>query len=606
MHPADYLFPRELETTPTGLSRILVIGSCLTEQYLDNFRNQRPDIAFDYVPFNNLMALPDLTTEDAASYQLQYIQIPLRTLVGDNLIRAVDFAQAGGYQALAEQAAAMLQVVLDAALRYQREHGLLTLVSNFIVPQGPTAPALDARGTESDLARLVRFLNQALDDLVRDKPNTWVADVDSAANTFGKRFFLDDPVSFSTHVATLTVDVETMDNAPTWAAPASGRIEPLPDVGSTYGLQTSLFSELVLRQIEWLYRIVRQLDTVKIVFFDLDNTLWRGQIAEHYEHGREWPVLHFWPAGIWDAIQQLRRRGIIVSITSKNDEHIVRERWERAVLPWLRYDDFVLPKINWQPKSQNIRDTLATLSLTAKSAVFVDDNPVERDEVRSNIPGIRVIGSDPFVTRRILLWSAETQRVQLGAEAAQREASYRNIVARESEKASISRADFLAGLDVRMQFETIADNAHPGYARASELINKTNQFNTTGVRWSAADFAAFFGNGGVIHSFSVQDKFSDYGQVGAVLVQHGVIRQYTMSCRVLGMDVELAALHHVADVVFAAGAELLVGAVVETELNTPCRDVYDRAGFEPVPGRPGLYVLRPSMARTAVTHVRID
>ena len=210
----------------------------------------------------------------------------------------------------------------------------------------------------------------------------------------------------------------------------------LPDVGSTYALQTSVFSELVLRQIEWLYRVARQLDTVKIVFFDLDNTLWRGQIAEHYEHGREWPPSHFWPVGIWDAIQHLRRRGIVVSISSKNDEHIVRERWERAVLPWLRYDDFVLPKINWQPKSMNIRDTLTTLSLTVKSAVFVDDNPVERDEVRSNIPGIRVIGSDPFVTRRILLWSAEMQRLQLGAEAAQREASYRNIVARETEKAT--------------------------------------------------------------------------------------------------------------------------------------------------------------------------
>jgi len=94
--------------------------------------------------------------------------------------------------------------------------------------------------------------------------------------------------------------------------------------------------------------------------------------------------------------------------------------------------------------------------------------------------------------------------------------------------------------------------------------------------------------------------------VGAVLVQHGVIKQYTMSCRVLGMDVELAALHHVADQQFAAGAELLLGAIVETELNTPCRDVYQRAGFAPVPDRPGLWVLRRDMARTPIAHVRIS
>lgn len=605
MDPADYLFPRDLEATPTPLNKVLIIGSCLTEQYLYHFRALHPDVQFDYHTFNNVAQLPPLTREQAASYQLQYTQIPLRTLVGDNIVRVVDFERAGGYEALEAQACAMLQAVLDAVLRHNREHGLLTLVSNFVVPQNNLAPSLSDRGSERDFGRLVRALNHYLDQALAGSNNAFVADAESLAATFGKRYFMDDVVSFYAHTATLTVDVHSMDNYPAWAAPHSGRIEAIPDIDATYGLQIRAYSALVFRQMEWLYRVAQQVDTVKIVIFDLDNTLWRGQIAEHYEHGREWPEPHYWPVGIWEAIHHLRRRGIAVSLCSKNDEHIVKERWSRAVLPWLNYDDFLLPKINWLPKSQNIKDTLAALSLTAQGAVFVDDNPVERDEVRANVPGIRVIGADPFCTRRVLLWSAETQRPRLGDEVRQREQSYKNIVVREQAKASGDRAGFLASLDVRMTMHVLRDTNDPAFPRVQELINKTNQFNTTGVRWTLQDFMTLFADGGEIHSFSVRDRFSDYGQVGAIVVQGGVIRQYTMSCRVLGMDVELAALGHVADQAFGAGAELLLGAIVETELNTPCRDVYQRAGFAPVPDRPGLWVLRRDMAKTPAAHVRI-
>ena len=605
MHPADYLFPRDLQLTDLPLKRVLVIGSCLTEQYLEDFRQLYPAVAFDYTAFNNLLQLPTLAREQAAAYQLQYIQIPLRTLVGDHIIRAYDFELAGAYAELEQQACAMLQAVLDAVLKHQREHGMLTLIANFIVPQSNLAPALADRGGSKDFGRLVRAVNQRLDDVVAGLQNTYVADVDGAAATFGKRFFMDDVASFYAHTATLVADVEALDNAPAWAAPHSGRIEAIPDVRATYGLQTRLFSELVFRQIESIYRIAHQVDTVKIVIFDLDNTLWRGQIAEHYEPGRAWPESHFWPVGIWEAIQHLRRRGIVVSLCSKNDEHIVKERWSRAVLPWLKYDDFLLPKINWLPKSENIKDTLAALSLTAKGAVFVDDNPVERDEVRNNVPGIRVIGADPFVTRRVLLWSAETQRSRLGAEVRQREQSYQGVVGREREKSGSSRADFLAGLGVQMEFHTIVDTADPDFTRVNELVNKTNQFNTSGVRWSTAEFAAFFADGGQVHSFSVRDKFSDYGQVGAIVLLGGVIRQFVMSCRVLGMDAEIAALEHVAGLLFEAGAEVLVGALVETELNTPCRDVYRRAGFAPIQ-QPGVYVLGRGAARVGAPHVQVS
>jgi FkbH-like protein len=605
MHPAEYLFPRDLRQSELPLNKVLIVGSCLSEQYLEDFRQLYPHVDFDYTPFNNVLQLPPLTTDQAASYQLQYIQIPLRTLVGDHLVRAYDFDLAGAYETLEQQACTMLAAVLDAVLRHHREHGLMTLISNFIVPQSNLAPALADRGSRKDFGRLVRAINQCLDDALAGLQNAYVADVDSVAASFGKRFFLDDVASFYSHTATLVANVQLLDNTPAWALPRSGRIETIPDVHATYGLQTRLFSELVFRQIEAIYRTGQQVDTVKIVIFDLDNTLWRGQIAEHYEPGLQWPESHFWPVGIWEAIHHLRRRGILVSLCSKNDEQVVKERWGRAVPMWLRYDDFLMPKINWLTKSENIKNTLASLSLTAKSAVFVDDNPVEREEVITNVPGIRVIGADPFVTRRVLLWAPETQRCRLGAEVQQRDQSYRAIIMRDTERLGNSRADFLAALGVRLAFETIRDCDSPSFSRAQELVNKTNQFNTTGVRWSTADFNAFFAAGGEIHSFTVQDKFSDYGQVGALLHIGGVIRQFVMSCRVLGMDVELAALDHVAGRLFATGAEMVLGALVETELNTPCRDVYLRAGFQ-ASTQAGVYVLVRNMPRVGAPHATVS
>lgn len=606
MKSTDYLFPRDLVLTETPVKKVFVVGSCMTEALLEDFKVLQPETEFDYITVNNLMCLPDMAPEQAAAYQLQYIQIPLRTVIGDNIIRIVDFEKNASFDDIEQQAKGMLSAVLSHVMKHNKAHGLLTLVSNFMVPQSNLAPSLSERGGRRDFGRLVRAMNDHLDQvLATEYKNAYVADFEGLVSSMGKRAFLDDAVSFYAHAGMFCADVDDLDNYPSWLGRSQARIELVNDVQQTYGLRPREFSELVLAQMTSIYRIATQVDTVKIVIFDLDNTLWRGQIAEHYEIGQEWPVSHLWPVGLWEAIHHLRRRGIMVSLSSKNDEHIVRERWSRAVLPWLGYDDFLLPKINWRPKSQNIQETLDALSLTAKGAVFVDDNPVERDEVRRNIPGIRVIGADPYQTRRILLWSAETQRPSSNAETAGREQSYRNIVARESEKQqSGSREDFLAGLGVHIDFTLVANVHSEIFQRVSELINKTNQFNTTGLRWSGADFAAFFDQGGQIYAFSVRDKFSEYGVVGAILVNAGVVRQFTMSCRVLGMDVEIGALRHLADQLFAAGLPLLVGAVVDTELNTPCRDVFQRCGFVAA-GQPGVYTLVAAAPRVATPHITI-
>jgi FkbH-like protein len=583
---STYLFPDELCVTDVPLKKVLMVGACLTHGYTKWFRDIDPGLEIDLVPFNYLRQLPPVSTTQLDSYQLQYVQIPLRHVLTDRVMRIFDIDRAQAFNEILKDARALLAVMLDAAMAYNVQHGLLTLVANFFVPQGSAAPSLADFGGDADLTALIAGLNNALADLVRNYQNAYVADVDGLANSYGKRYFRDDVFLFYTHGHILdrgwTRQVEEDDSWPVWSAPNPARIEPVPDITALYQLQAEPFARLVLDQIRYLHRVVLQTDQVKIVIFDLDNTLWRGQIAEHYESGREWPAYESWPLGIWEAVHYLRRRGIVVSVCSKNDENVVRERWSRAVrLPWISLDDFIAPKINWKPKSENVRAILSELSLSAKSAVFVDDNPAERSEVLNRVPGIRVIGGNPYVTRRILLWAAETQRSLMTAESTKRETSYRAIVDRNAESAVMDRDTFLQNLRTVVELHQIINVDSSLLPRVLELANKTTQFNTTGLKWTVPELTSFIENQGSLFAFSVRDKFVDYGLVGAVFVSAGAVRQYVMSCRVLGLDIEVDALKQVLQIVRERDeGPLIIGTVIPTEVNTPCRDIFLRSGFQ--------------------------
>lgn len=558
----NYLFPNELQVTNAPLKKILLIGSCLSEQYRSHFCELDPELEVQHIFLNNLQRMPDLTTDQLDTHQLQYIQLPLREVLTDRIMRICDIDRAEAFGEILEDARAKLAVMLDSAMAYNKQHGLLTLVANFFVPQGHAAPSLADLGGENDLITLIAEVNRTLTQLVAKYRNAFVADVNSLANSYGKRNFLDDIIYFYSHGAVL--------------APYE------PDVGVYQLQQPQPFFRLVLDQIRYLHRVVSQVDQVKIVIFDLDNTLWRGQIAEDYETGREWPHLHNWPVGMWETVHHLRRRGIVVSLCSKNDENLVRDRWSRAVnLPWISLDDFIAPKINWKPKSENVRAILSELNLTSKSALFVDDSPVERSEVLNGVPGIRAIGGNPFVTRRILLWSAETQRSVLTDESINRETSYRGIVARNAEMALMDRESFLQSLQIRIKIDRISDLDSPLLPRVLELANKTTQFNTTGLKWTPSELTDFIENHGSIFIFSVQDKFADYGLVGAVFVSESVVRQFVMSCRVLGNDVEVDALKQILELVRDEDkTQSIYGEIIPTEANGPCRDIYLRSGFQ--------------------------
>jgi FkbH-like protein len=546
-----------------------------------SFRKTNPEVTFDYVLLNNAADLPDRTNDEIAAYDLQYIQIPIRSVLTDAVVRIEDNDRAALPIDWIDLGRQNISVMLNSAMRYNVGGSILTFVSNFIVPQGRISASLDEQDSESDLVRVIRELNSYLATELRKYPQTYLADVDMIANSLGKQFFLDDAIGFYTHGAIFYTDWAAQERFPHWTSPAPGRIEEIQELGITYENKNEDFFEAVLRQMEAMYRTVRQIDMVKVVIFDLDNTMWRGQLIEHYQDGAKFPYSDGWPLGIWEAIHHLRRRGIIVTISSKNDRDSVATKWHDAVQPaFVRFDDFFGPQINWSPKADNIKVTLDELSLTPGSAVFVDDNPVERESVKVSLPGIRVIGADPFVVRRILLWAPEMQLSTRTNETVRREEMLRKQVVRDREKATVSRPEFLKSLQSKLTIFRVTSAAEGSFSRIFELVNKTNQFNTNGRRWTLEDFRAHFDKGGKVFGFSVVDRFTDYGIVGVVFVLQAQLIQFVMSCRVLGMEIEIAALARlVEDIRIGPSTQSIFGSIVPTEANTPCRDLYRKAGF---------------------------
>ena len=386
-----------------------------------------------------------------------------------------------------------------------------------------------------DLRNFVYFiekLNEALARELQQYKNAYLFDLDQIASTYGRRHLQDDIVWTIAHGAALSDAGWEEDRK---------RLEPIEKVTCYYPMQSHDFVLHAWAELIAMYRTIRQTDMVKLVLVDLDDTMWRGVAAEEADASSM--AREGWPLGFAEALMFLKRRGILLGIVSKNDEERVRGIWQRIYRNLIRLDDFAVRKINWQPKADNVEAILAEVNLLPNSVVFIDDNPVERAAIKAAFPEMRVLGPNPYLWRRILLWAPETQVATITAESAARTEMVQKQVEREGQRKRLSRADFLASLEIRAALHEIASTSDGRFARTLELINKTNQFNTTGKRWNLQEFTGFFRDGGRCFVLDVTDCYTAYGIVGVLLASGNDIIQFVMSCRVVGMDiVEVAPL----------------------------------------------------------------
>ena len=281
---------------------------------------------------------------------------------------------------------------------------------------------------------------------------------------------------------------------------------------------------------------------IKCLVWDLDNTLWQGVLLEG-------DTLELRP-GVAELLAELDRRGILLSIASRNEVGAARNELERLGL----WEYFLLPQINWSEKSASLAAIAKGLNLALDSFAFIDDQPYERAEVQDAHPQVRCYAPDDLPT---LAERPEFNPEFVTSDSAARRQMYRLDLQRQDEESVFAgpREDFLRSLD--MQF-AIHPASRDDLQRAFELTVRTHQLNTTGRTYSYEELDVFRQSPDhLLLMAELSDRFGPYGKIGLALVEikedcwH--IKLLLMSCRVVGRGVGTVLLHRLMEAAFKRG-----------------------------------------------------
>jgi FkbH-like protein len=314
----------------------------------------------------------------------------------------------------------------------------------------------------------------------------------------------------------------------------------------------------------------------KVVVVDCDNTLWRGVCAEDGAAGVKIEAAQL---ALQDYLLRLREAGMLVCLCSKNELDDVRAVFEqRSDMP-LRWEHIAALRVNWQSKSANLASLASELGLALDSFVFIDDNPVECAEVGARCQGVLVLPPAGADCADLLdhVWAFD--RVEITDDARLRADRYRENKQREAVRAHAgSFADFLARLQLRVQVTPMQSADLP---RVAELTHRTNQFNLSGVRRQVAQLQAECHAGLQALVVRVDDRFGDYGLVGAVLYRLSgsklAVDTLLLSCRALGRGVEHELVKELGRSAARHGADTLELTLIESKRNRPAADFLHRS-----------------------------
>jgi FkbH-like protein len=327
----------------------------------------------------------------------------------------------------------------------------------------------------------------------------------------------------------------------------------------------------------------------RCLVLDLDNTLWGGVIGDD---GLEGIVLGQGdPQGeAFLSVQRgalaLRERGIVLAVSSKNNDDIARLPFRNHPEMLLRENHVAVFQANWNDKATNIRAIAEELSLGLESFVFLDDNPAERRLVRDMLPEVAVpeLPEDSALYVRTLLAAGYFEAVTFSAEDQKRAEFYQNNARRVALQDSAGDIEaYLKTLDMTITFQPFDEI---GRARIAQLISKSNQFNLTTRRYTEAQVGDMELDP---NCFTLQvrlvDTFGDNGMISVIICRREGNRwdidTWLMSCRVLGRRVEQAVLRELVAHARALGITQIIGTYRPTERNRLVEDHYAKLGFIP-------------------------
>jgi len=335
----------------------------------------------------------------------------------------------------------------------------------------------------------------------------------------------------------------------------------------------------------------------KCLVLDLDGTLWGGVIGDDGVGG----IVLGQGSGVGEAhlaLQQyakmLRSRGIILAVCSKNDLALAEAAFREHPDMLLAREDFSAFVANWDDKALNLERIASELNIGIDSLVFLDDNPAERDRVRGALPMVATpeLPDDPALFVSTLADASFFEAVALTAEDAHRAELYASNQGRsELLNSASSVEEFQKQLNMFVVYGPITSLE---LSRVTQLLNKTNQFNTTTIRRTEKEVQDIVADPHAVHlQFRLIDKYGDNGIVSAMLLtpideEASTVRlvNWVMSCRVFGRKLEQEAMNILVEAARNQGVQEIFADFVATDRNDVVRDLFAQLGFTRVEHSP--------------------
>lgn len=347
----------------------------------------------------------------------------------------------------------------------------------------------------------------------------------------------------------------------------------------------------------------------KCCILDLDHTLWGGVIGddgvEGIAIGRDGLGKVYREIQLW--ARELRRRGIILAVCSKNTESVARQPFQRHPEMILREEDIAVFVANWEDKASNIRHIQEVLNIGFDSMVFIDDNPMERAIVREQLPEVTVPelpeAPEEYLPHLESLRLFDTLS-KVSPDGMDRTLQYQVEAERVKErKTSGSLDDFLANLEMTSTISSPFQTAD--FPRISELFQRSNQFNLTTIRYSESEVRHLASSENhLTFSFRLQDKFGEHGIISLVVAEiqppELIIETWVMSCRVLKRTMEYFVMNTLIEAARKSKCHTIVGRFFPTPKNALVANLYTELSFTT---REDDFVLDLSQAPSFPSHI---
>ena len=330
----------------------------------------------------------------------------------------------------------------------------------------------------------------------------------------------------------------------------------------------------------------------KVLALDLDNTLWGGVIGEDGPNNIVLSESNLGRAyrDAQKRIKEIGQTGVLLAVVSKNNPEDADLAFNNNHFMVLQKSDFISIKCNWETKSKNLIDLANELNVGMDSIVFLDDNVVEREEVRQNASAVNVVDFPKDVANlpncisqiyEDYFWINSMTKEDIA-----KKKQYEENISRNAElNSAASLEDYLLGLNIDIVINEIEDSQKE---RVVQLINKTNQFNTNTLRLDAQQLNDYLSNNGRVFVANVSDKYGDSGLVVIMLVSidknTATIDNFLMSCRVMSRQIENAFVYAILDKLKNENINIVRSSYLKSPKNKPVESLYEKLGFKLVDG----------------------